>query len=225
MLLSWWSKAANFLTDKPAAHGIVLDQLPFKENRMSKLVLNSTQIASLTAARTAYNPKSARKAAWQAIRAAFNIPAVVRKLGAEIDEMGDPNFGAVYDKDSRKFLTVSPITGRYVAIGDEVKPLTTPTPAAAPVADTPAPAPADVPVDSDPTVTPAVAATLGIPRFTLVSTTPTANVKVIAKDDLLALLRDMTDESKAADLPAGAPALGADDLLVDNVTGDVYFRA
>lgn len=192
---------------------------------MSKMILSASQVARLAAARDAHDPRYARRNAWNAIRSIFGIPDSVRKLGAEIDEEGDPNFGAVYDKDTRKFLLVSPITGRFSGLSDETKPL--PGDAPAPVADAPAAAPAaaDVPVDSDPNVTPAAAAALNIRGFTVIRAQPKAAVYKVSKEDLLFLLRDERTVVVADPLPAGMPAFGSDDIVVDNATGDVYFRA
>jgi len=199
---------------------------------MSKLILNTAQTASLVAARSDLYVQSAKKAAWAAIRTAFGIPHTVRKLGAEIDETGDPNFGAVYDKDSRRFLLVSPITGKFSGLSDETMPLPGAVPAVtdtpAPAADVPADVPpaADVPVDSDPNVTPAVAAALNIRGFTVIRAQTEATVYKVSKEDLLFLLRDGPELRQAAGrLPAGLPQFGPDDIVVDNATGDVYFRA
>lgn len=198
---------------------------------MSKLTLNTTQIAPLIAARSDLFAKSAKKAAWAAIRTAFGIPPSVRKIGAEIDETGDPNFGAVYDKDSRRFLLVSPITGKFSGLSDETKPLPGAVPAAADTpalaSDVPAAAAptADVPVDSDPSVTPAVAAALNIRGFTVIRTQTNATVFKVTKEDLFYMLRDAPEARVAVTLPAGMPEFGADDIVVDNATGALYFRA
>ncbi|MFN9029668.1 MAG: hypothetical protein ACK54C_01950 [Betaproteobacteria bacterium] len=197
---------------------------------MSKLTLNTTQIASLVAARSGPFVQSAQKAAWSAIRSAFSISPHVRKLGVEIDETGDPNFGAVYDKYTRQFLLVSPITGRFSGLSDETKPR--PGDAPDPVAGAPAAAPAaaDVPVDSDPNVTPAAPAARNIRGLTVIRAQMKTVVYKVSKEDLLFLLRDEAGEvalhpaRPVGPLPAGMPEFDSDDIVVDNATGDVYFR-
>lgn len=102
---------------------------------MALVKISDAHRRALIAARTSYNPKSARKAAWRAIRADSDIARYIpsgAKLGVDVDGSGTYAL-ALYVKNStpRRYLskpdaaTAVPVTsdGRFMAA---VTPDTTP---------------------------------------------------------------------------------------------------
>lgn len=169
---------------------------------MTKLILSAALIDQFRAAKASSDPKSAKKAVWAAIRSAYGIPSYV-KLGGEFD-VGHAALGTLWVKDSnpRQFLQVNDL-GRYINA----------------VADGATAVPAKV---SAPTAIASAA------RFA--ASDSSANDKtwhVVTRQELLDLLREGTPSGDdAGSLPDGFPTnLGADAVVLDSTSGNLYFRA
>lgn len=169
---------------------------------MTKLILSTLLAQNLRTAKNASDPKTAKRAAWSAIRSAHGIPSYV-KLGAEVD----PNaagYGSVWVKDSnpRTFLHVD-TQGRYTSS----------------LVDGATPPPATV---SAPTPV-ATASKFMVAGGSANDTT----WHVVTKQELLALLREGAPSGdEAGPLPDDFPTnLGTDSVVLDGSSGCLYYRA
>jgi hypothetical protein len=168
---------------------------------MAHLKLTHMQAITLKGIRTVTpdrERKDLKKAAFSDIKTRLGIPASTR-LTVEIDDTSSPDYLVLKQKGSGHKL-LADAAGRYAGV-DVPAPVVPPAPAVQP-ASSPA-------ADS---------------RFT--SANPTG-LKKIGRVALLGILRDYGDGdiSDVQAIPQGMPALAQDGLVLDNQTGDLYFRA
>ena len=89
---------------------------------MTKLTLNSTQIATLVGARAnASTQSTVKKAVFAAVRSAGRIPAGI-KLKVEIDNARDADFGVLKDKTTG-YALLGDYNGRYVRLDAPAAPV------------------------------------------------------------------------------------------------------
>lgn len=172
---------------------------------MAQLKITSTQAAILiglrSLAQTDSNRKQAKKDLFNSLRTQFSIPANV-KLKVEIDDRASPDYLVLKDRASGRELVGTGYPLRYSHV-----------------------APAPAPVTGQTLGYAGQPATQDTARFS-VAGAQSSGVKSVAVSALLTALRDgdyldFDDDT----LPAGAPALSDDQVLLDNQTGKLFFLA
>lgn len=175
---------------------------------MAQIKITASAAATLRALRnlSTDNPdrKAAKKDIFNTLRNQFRIPQNI-KLKVEIDDTAAADFLVVKDKTTGRELVAT--DGVYSGLATPVPTVTA-------------------------SVTPATQAPAAITdgRFAVATGADvTQTVNRISVANLLAALRDDYSAHDSAevdvDLPAGAPALRNDQVLVDNQEGFVYFLA
>lgn len=175
-----------------------------KENTMARtLKINAVTAAILIGLRSLQGVddtarKAEKKARFAAIRAEFGIPDSVR-LKVELDDRSSPDYLVLKDKVTG-YTLLADTYGKYAGINYPV--------AAAPVVE-PQPV-ADTPADTS--------------RFTIVDPD---RLLVINKATLMGYLASAVYDDNAQPptaTPPGMPAVKAGSYVLDNQTGNLYFR-